>query len=161
MKSHTMHCPLETLSPWQKSRGSAHGFYRFKSLGKPVCEGKIGGEGKILMVFCNEFSLCTIFTGDSMLEIPHSWFWGSRGLAPGSSGFSHFTQENPFKRVRSGVDSHRSLRSSTERLLKSPRVNLKSAGERSFHFAAPAVWNSLPNNLRNIHNFASSVQKAT
>ena len=27
----------------------------------------------------------------------------------------------------------RSLRSSTERLLKSPRVNLKSAGERSFH----------------------------
>ena len=46
----------------------------------------------------------------------------------------------------------RSLRSSTERLLKSPRVNLKSAGERSFHFAAPAVWNSLPNSLRNIHS---------
>ena len=45
----------------------------------------------------------------------------------------------------------RSLRSSTEILLKSPRVNLKSAGERSFHFAAPAVWNSLPNSLRNIH----------
>ena len=46
----------------------------------------------------------------------------------------------------------RSLRSSTERLLKSPRVYLKSAGERSFHFAAPAVWNSLPNSLRNIHS---------
>ena len=46
----------------------------------------------------------------------------------------------------------RSLRSSTERLLKSPRVNLKSAGERSFHFAALAVWNSLPNSLRNIHS---------
>ena len=46
----------------------------------------------------------------------------------------------------------RSLRSSTERLLKSPRVNLKSAGERSFHFAAPAVWNSLPYSLRNIHS---------
>ena len=46
----------------------------------------------------------------------------------------------------------RSLRSSTERLLQSPRVNLKSAGERSFHFAAPAVWNSLPNSLRNIHS---------
>ena len=44
----------------------------------------------------------------------------------------------------------RSLRSSTERLLKSPRVSLKSAGERSFHFAVPAVWNSLPNSLRNI-----------
>ena len=48
--------------------------------------------------------------------------------------------------------STRSLPSSTERLLKSPRVNLKSAGERSFHFAAPAVWNSLPNSLRNIHS---------
>ena len=46
----------------------------------------------------------------------------------------------------------RSLRSSTERLLKSPHVNLKSAGERSFHFAAPAVWDLLPNSLRNIHS---------
>ena len=45
-----------------------------------------------------------------------------------------------------------SLRSSTERLLKSLRVNLKSAGERSFHFAAPAVWNLLPNSLGNIHS---------
>ena len=38
----------------------------------------------------------------------------------------------------------RVLRSSSEKLLKIPRVNLKSAGERSFHFAAPTVWNSLP-----------------
>ena len=44
----------------------------------------------------------------------------------------------------------RSLRSSSDKLLKIPRVNLKSAGERSFHFTAPAVWNSLPNSLRNI-----------
>ena len=51
----------------------------------------------------------------------------------------------------------RSLRSSTERLLKSPRVNLKSAGERSFHFAAPAVWNS----FQTASVTASSVQKAT
>lgn len=46
----------------------------------------------------------------------------------------------------------RSLRSSTERLLKSAYVNLKSAGEHSFHFAAPAVWNSLPNSLCNTHS---------
>ena len=52
-----------------------------------------------------------------------------------------------------------SLRSSTERLLKSPRVNLKSAGERSFHFAAPAVWNSLPNSLRNIHSLPQFKKK--
>ena len=47
----------------------------------------------------------------------------------------------------------RVLRSSSEKLLKIPRVNLKSAGERSFHFAAPTVWNSLPSSLRNITNF--------
>ena len=28
-------------------------------------------------------------------------------------------------------------------------VNLKSAGERSFRFYAPLVWNSLPLSLRN------------
>jgi hypothetical protein len=42
----------------------------------------------------------------------------------------------------------RSLRSSSQMLLTTPRVNLKAAGERSFHFSAPAVWNSLPFSLR-------------
>ena len=55
----------------------------------------------------------------------------------------------------------RSLRSSTERLLKSPRVNLKSAGERSFHFAAPAVWNSLPNSLPKTHSFHTLIPPNT
>lgn len=44
----------------------------------------------------------------------------------------------------------RSLRSSSEKLLKTPRVNLKTAGERSFHFSTSVVWNSLPNSIRNI-----------
>ena len=43
----------------------------------------------------------------------------------------------------------RSLRSSSEKLLRTPRVDLKSAGERSFRYAAPVAWNSLPNALRN------------
>ena len=42
----------------------------------------------------------------------------------------------------------RSLRSSTERLLKIPKTNLKTFGERSFGYIAPTVWNSLPANLR-------------
>ena len=46
----------------------------------------------------------------------------------------------------------RSLRSSSEKLLVIPRVNLKAAGEPSFTFAAPTVWNSLPNSLRNSPN---------
>ena len=44
----------------------------------------------------------------------------------------------------------RTLRSSSEKLLVVPRVNLKAAGERSFSFAAPTVWNTLPNSLRNL-----------
>ena len=44
----------------------------------------------------------------------------------------------------------RSLRSSKEKLLKIPKQNLKSFGERSFSFVAPTVWNSLPADLRNL-----------
>ncbi len=42
----------------------------------------------------------------------------------------------------------RCLRSSTERLLKIPKTNLKTFGERSFGYIAPSVWNSLPADLR-------------
>ena len=42
----------------------------------------------------------------------------------------------------------RSLRSSTERLLKLRKTNLKTFGERSFGYIAPTVWNSLPADLR-------------
>ena len=44
----------------------------------------------------------------------------------------------------------RSLRSSNEKLLKIPKRNLKSFGQRSFSFTAPSVWNSLPATLRNV-----------
>ena len=39
---------------------------------------------KIHMLFCNEFSICTIFTGDSMSELHTP---GARDPAPGSSWF--------------------------------------------------------------------------
>ena len=42
----------------------------------------------------------------------------------------------------------RSVRSSTKRLLKIPKTNLKTFGERSFGYIAPTVWNSLPAHLR-------------
>ena len=44
----------------------------------------------------------------------------------------------------------RSLRSSNEKLLKIPKRNLKSFGQRSFSFMAPSLWNSLPATLRNV-----------
>jgi hypothetical protein len=46
----------------------------------------------------------------------------------------------------------RSLRSAGGKLLKIPRVNLKTAGERSFRYSAPFIWNSLPDNIRNINS---------
>ena len=42
----------------------------------------------------------------------------------------------------------RSLPSSTERLLKIPKTNLKIFGARSFGYIAPTMWNSLPADLR-------------
>ena len=42
----------------------------------------------------------------------------------------------------------RSFRSSTERLLNIPKINLKTFGERSFGYIASTVWNSLPADLR-------------
>lgn len=42
----------------------------------------------------------------------------------------------------------RALRSSSEKLLKIPNYNLKSAGQRSFHFQCTKAWNSLPSSLR-------------
>ncbi|KAK7106068.1 hypothetical protein V1264_017368 [Littorina saxatilis] len=38
----------------------------------------------------------------------------------------------------------RSLRSSSQLLLTVPRTKLKSAGQRSFRFQVPTLWNSLP-----------------
>ena len=44
----------------------------------------------------------------------------------------------------------RSPRSFNEKLLKIPKRNLKSFGQRSFSFMAPSFWNSLPATLKNI-----------
>ena len=43
-----------------------------------------------------------------------------------------------------------SPRSSNEKLLKIPKWNLRSFGQRSFSFIAPSLWNSLPATLRNV-----------
>ena len=42
----------------------------------------------------------------------------------------------------------RKLRSASKHLLKPPKVNLKSYGERSFQFAAPTLWNALPEDIK-------------
>ena len=95
-----MHCPPETPSPWQGSGESSW----VLAIQKPK---KNVYEGKIYMLFCNEFSICTIFTGDSMSKIPHPWcrwvqLFSSRKLI----GFSILkAQENLFQRVRWGVKS--------------------------------------------------------
>ena len=48
----------------------------------------------------------------------------------------------------------RSLRSSHHQLLTVPRMNRKNAGERSFAYAAPSLWNKLPLELRMIDNYS-------
>ena len=47
----------------------------------------------------------------------------------------------------------RPVRSSGEKLLRVPRRNLKSVGNRCFSFPVPTVWNSLPAPLRNAPSY--------
>ena len=48
----------------------------------------------------------------------------------------------------------RSLRSASEKLLVPPTFNLKTAGDRSFQFLAPSVWNSLPSEIRDLSSLS-------
>ena len=55
----------------------------------------------------------------------------------------------------------RLLRSSNSLLLKNPSYNLKTYGGRSFSYAAPELWNSLPLSLRScpsINEFKSQLK---
>ena len=44
---------------------------------------------------------------------------------------------------------NRSLRSKRKTLLKKPRTQLKTFGDRSFYYSAPDLWNGLPENILN------------
>jgi hypothetical protein len=46
----------------------------------------------------------------------------------------------------------RNLRSSSSNLLRLPKTNTKSFGTRAFTYAAPFVWNNLPDTVRNQEN---------
>ena len=50
--------------------------------------------------------------------------------------------------------TQRSLRSSQKSLLEVPRKNLKTFGERSFSYAAPEVWNKLPESIKSSQSTA-------
>ena len=49
----------------------------------------------------------------------------------------------------------RTLRSSTSNLLVVPKTNMKSYGDRAFSVAAPRLWNSLPNSIKDCDTIAS------
>ena len=54
-----------------------------------------------------------------------------------------------------------SLRAANSLLLTVPRVRLDRYGARSFSFAAPTVWNSLPLDLRkfsDVNSFSSALK---
>ena len=53
------------------------------------------------------------------------------------------------------VQNQRAHRSSTKNLLKVPKYTLKYGGKRSFSFAAPTIWNSLPEDLKSVSSLAS------
>ena len=46
----------------------------------------------------------------------------------------------------------RALRSASQNLLQVPRTKTRTLGTRAFTYAAPTVWNSLPQNIRTQHS---------
>ena len=55
----------------------------------------------------------------------------------------------------SDYNPNRTLRSSSQSLLKTPKINTEYYGSRSFSYAAPTLWNNLPFNIRQITNLNS------
>ncbi|KAK7107751.1 hypothetical protein V1264_015614 [Littorina saxatilis] len=49
----------------------------------------------------------------------------------------------------------RSLRSSSEKLLRIPKTRTKTFGERTFRYQIPTVWNSLPSSIRDSSSLSS------
>ncbi len=47
----------------------------------------------------------------------------------------------------------RTLRSSSSVFLIQPHINLNSMGSRAFSYAAPYLWNALPQDIRNSDSF--------
>ena len=71
--------------------------------------------------------------------------------------FRHFESSLPpyLSELLHTYQPSRTLRSSSEKLLKIPQTNLKSAGNRYFHFQAAKIWNSLPTNVRSSPSLSS------
>ena len=71
--------------------------------------------------------------------------------------FRHFENSLPpyLSELLHTYQPSRTLRSSSEKLLKVPKTNLKSAGNRSFHFQAAKIWNSLPTHVRSSPSLSS------
>ena len=64
--------------------------------------------------------------------------------------FRHFDKSLPqyLSDRLTTYEPSRTLRSTSEKLLKNPRINLKTFGKRSFCYTAPQIWNALPSSLR-------------
>ena len=73
--------------------------------------------------------------------------------------FRHFENSSIFLRTFQNcftpTEPSRTLRSSSEKLLKVPRTNVKSAGNRFSHFQAAQIRNSLPTTVHNSPSFSS------
>ena len=71
--------------------------------------------------------------------------------------FRHFENSLPpyLSELLHTYQPSRTLRSSSKKLLKVPKTNLKSAGNRSFHFQAAKIWKSLPTNVRSSPSLSS------
>ena len=71
--------------------------------------------------------------------------------------FRHFENSLPpyLSELLHTYQPFRTLRSSSKKTVESPKTSLKSAGNRSFHFQAAKIWNTLPTTIRNSPSLSS------
>ena len=75
----------------------------------------------------------------------------------GTLAFRHFDGTLPpyLSDKLSHHTTSRTLRSSAQLLLNTPQTNLKTAGDRSFRFQTPHIWNSIPLQIRQSQSLTS------
>ena len=75
----------------------------------------------------------------------------------GTLAFRHFDGTLPpyLSDKLSHHTTSRTLRSSAQLLLNTPQTNLKTAGDRSFRFQTPHIWNSIPLQVRQSQSLTS------
>ena len=110
-----------------------------------VEEDAIAGKHVVGLPVVDDYPVC--------IQLGHTWKGRQACIYCKTATFTFKHFENPLPLYLSEMlctyQPYQTHRSSIEKLLKVPHTDHKSAGNRSFHFQAAQMWNSLPTTVCN------------